>query len=120
MLVSHGHPAAALDDDEPRRVRVRVRLDLRVPSERELGDEPSRVAVDHLALEADGARRTLRSPVADAETDDLHRVLDSVALSFQRRRRRFDGETRIGREPRARAAFGRIVDSGWANFDWVK
>ena len=99
-LVSHLDPAAPLDDDEPRRVRVRVRLDPRAGAERELGYPPAAVAVDHLAGDADRAGWALRAPVARPEATDLDRHrLPPVA---QRRRR-------------LRAVLGRMVDSGREN-----
>ena len=66
-------PAAALDDDELGRVRAGVRLDPRVPRERELGDGAAAVGVDDLAGQPDRADRAVRTPVADAETADLDR-----------------------------------------------
>ncbi len=69
-------PATALDDDEPGRVRVGVRLDRRVARERQLADRAATVGMDRLAGDPARACRTVGSPMADAEADDLDRHPD--------------------------------------------
>ena len=84
-LVADADPAAALDDDEVRRVRAGVRFDPGAAGERKLGDHAPAVGVDDLAGQADRTRRPVRAPVTDAEAADLdgHRAgrrLASAAL----------------------------------------
>src|SRR6185503_4701751 len=74
--------AAALDHDEPGRVRVVVGLGAAALPEGQLGDHAAGIAVDDLALEPDRAGWALRAPVADPEPPNLH------DLSSRRPRRR--------------------------------
>src|SRR4029079_5783898 len=75
-LVAVERTAAALDDDEPGHVGVRVRFDPTAAVERQLGHDTAPVAVDDLAADALGASRPARPAVADPEAADLdrHRV----------------------------------------------
>ena len=88
---------------------------------------PRRIAVDDLARDPGRSRRPVRAPMADAEPPDLDR---HVALPSRTRPRPLAPATApaaarpLGRRP-ARAVrllvpFGRMVDSGWANFERVK
>ena len=106
-LIADLRPAAALDDDEVGRVRVRVRIDVAAAHERELRHGSPGVVVDDLAGHALRSRRPARAPVADAEPADLDRhPFDRPPLA---QRRRFD----------RRAGFARIVVSGRENFVFV-
>ena len=62
------HPAATLDDDEPGRVRVGVRLDPGAARERQLADHAAGVGVDDLAGQAAGV------PTGRPAADGRHRT----------------------------------------------
>src|SRR6185295_18085056 len=66
-LIADGRPAAALDDDEVRRVGVRVGLDPAAAVEGQLRHDAAGVAVDHLAADALRAGRASGPAVADPE-----------------------------------------------------
>src|SRR3954447_9299765 len=66
-------PATALDDDEPRRVRARVRLDPCAPREGELGDRSAAIRCDDLSGQPDRPDRAFRASMTDPETSDLDR-----------------------------------------------
>ena len=97
---------AALDHDEPRRVRVAVRLDrgrrarTRAPRSRPVGRR-----MDDLALRSRDPAGPSAPPVADPEPRDLHRRGASAGACAGRQRRR-----------RRRTSGVRIVLSGCANF----
>jgi hypothetical protein len=71
LLLAYPDPAAALDHDQPGRIRVRVRLDTGAAGEGELGDESAGVRVDRLAGDPARPGRTIRTAVPDAEPADL-------------------------------------------------
>src|SRR4051812_2971357 len=72
-VLIHTDPATALDDDEPRRVRARVRLDPCAPREGELGDRSAAIRCDDLSGQPDRPDRALWASMTDAETSDLDR-----------------------------------------------
>ena len=94
-LLADAHPAAALDDDEPRRVRVGVRLDAGVAGEGQLGDDAAGVGVDDLAGQADrdpGGPSGRRWPTPNRRISMRHRAppapLPPAALRRRGARRR--------------------------------
>jgi hypothetical protein len=71
-LVAHLDEATPADDDEQRRVRVRVRRDHRVALEGELRDKGADIVVDDLPGNADRPDRAVSAAVSRPESTDLH------------------------------------------------
>jgi len=72
LLVTDEHESPALDDAEPRGVRVPVGHDPGSSAEGKLDDDSSGVGVDDLAFDTLCAGRTLRPAEARTELSDLH------------------------------------------------
>src|SRR5688572_15924046 len=70
-LAVDAHPATTLDDDEPARVRVGVRLEPPSASEGKLRDGATCITVDDRTTDTGRPRRTIGTPVAAPETADL-------------------------------------------------
>src|SRR4029453_8129642 len=72
-LVPDLDEASPGDDHEERGVRVVVRGDDRVPLQRQLGDQATRILMDDRAGHPTGPRRAVWSSVSGSEPADIHR-----------------------------------------------